>query len=363
MIVDLMRNDIGRIAEIGSVEVTDLFTVETYKTLHQMTSGVRSTLKNGTSGVLDLLQGDLPAGLGDRRAENPRHGTDPRIGDGAARRLLRRHRPLLAGAATQCSTSRSARQYLSRRTTAKWASARASCSTAQAPKEYAECLLKMKFLTDPPKRFELIETMLYEPGGGLWLIERHIAPARGLGAHTSALRSMSAAVRAALDDCDQGRQPSGCACGCCLPKTGRSRSRTTAQPAPPPTVMRFVISPTRAHSADLFLYHKTTRREVYDREWAALFRYRSARMRSSISTSGASSPKAAARRSSSRTSGKLLTPALSSGLLPGTLRAELLAAGRAEEAVLTLADLATADGIYLGNSVRGLVAARPIDEP
>ena len=47
MIVDLMRNDIGRIAEIGSVEVTDLFTVETYKTLHQMTSGVRATLKKG----------------------------------------------------------------------------------------------------------------------------------------------------------------------------------------------------------------------------------------------------------------------------------------------------------------------------
>ena len=45
MIVDLMRNDIGRIAEIGSVSVTDLFTVETFQTLHQMTSGIRATLK------------------------------------------------------------------------------------------------------------------------------------------------------------------------------------------------------------------------------------------------------------------------------------------------------------------------------
>ncbi|MCB1514005.1 MAG: chorismate-binding protein, partial [Hyphomicrobiaceae bacterium] len=47
MIVDLMRNDLGRIAEIGSVSVTDLFTVETFRTLHQMTSGVRATLKEG----------------------------------------------------------------------------------------------------------------------------------------------------------------------------------------------------------------------------------------------------------------------------------------------------------------------------
>ena len=53
---------------------------------------------------------------------------------------------------------------------------------------------------------------------------------------------------------------------------------------------------------------------------------------------------------------------VSSGLLPGTLRAELLASGQADEAVLTLADLARADAIYLGNSVRGLVAAQPLDE-
>ncbi|MNT83220.1 hypothetical protein D3C72_2230560 [compost metagenome] len=55
--------------------------------------------------------------------------------------------------------------------------------------------------------------------------------------------------------------------------------------------------------------------------------------------------------------GILLTPPLSSGLLPGTLRAELLATGKAEEQVLTLDDLEGAEAIWLGNSVRGLIRA------
>ncbi len=58
--------------------------------------------------------------------------------------------------------------------------------------------------------------------------------------------------------------------------------------------------------------------------------------------------------------GRLETPALSSGLLPGTLRSELIAQGRAVEEVLTIEDLKLADAIFLGNSVRGLVRAVPI---
>jgi len=56
-----------------------------------------------------------------------------------------------------------------------------------------------------------------------------------------------------------------------------------------------------------------------------------------------------------------MTPPLASGLLPGTLRAELIAQGKAEECVLTLADLARADAIWLGNSVRGLIRAEWVD--
>ena len=59
--------------------------------------------------------------------------------------------------------------------------------------------------------------------------------------------------------------------------------------------------------------------------------------------------------------GALLTPPLASGLLPGTLRAELIAEGKAEERVLTLADLKSAEAIWLGNSVRGLIRAQWVD--
>jgi len=61
MIVDLLRNDLSRLAEIGSVKVTDLFTVETYPTLHQMTSGIEARLREGV-GLAELFAGLFPCG-------------------------------------------------------------------------------------------------------------------------------------------------------------------------------------------------------------------------------------------------------------------------------------------------------------
>jgi para-aminobenzoate synthetase component I len=61
MIVDLLRNDLSRLAEVGSVKVTDLFTVETYPTLHQMTSGIQATLREGVT-LADLFTGLFPCG-------------------------------------------------------------------------------------------------------------------------------------------------------------------------------------------------------------------------------------------------------------------------------------------------------------
>ena len=122
--------------------------------------------------------------------------------------------------------------------------------------------------------------------------------------------------------------------------------------------MHWVLAPEPVSSSDIFLRHKTTRRHRYDDDWQRL-----------ANTQGADDVLYRNERGEltegSRTNvfiergGRLLTPPIGSGLLPGVLRAELLATGRAVEHVLDLADLSNGDAVYLGNSVRGLVKAKP----
>ncbi|KAB2939857.1 MAG: aminodeoxychorismate synthase component I [Hyphomicrobium sp.] len=358
MIVDLMRNDIGRIAEIGSVKVTDLFTVETFKTLHQMTSGVRATLKKGV-GTGELLRGIFPPGsvIGAPKI----HAME------LIRQLETEPRGVYCGAIGYISPKGRSLFNVAIRTAVIFRNADGEMGIgsgvvfdSQGPKEYAECLLKMKFLTDPVKRFELIETLLFDPEqGGFTLLERHIARL-ATSARYFAFAYDEPAVRRALEAAVAGA-------------TGRLRVRlllaeggevtvttTPLPPADPNAVMRFAVSTTRVDSSDLFLFHKTTRRELYDREWQEYSERFGTDEVVYLNERGELAE-------GSRTTifierdRELLTPPLAAGLLPGTLRAELLAEGKAREAVLTLADLEAADAVFLGNSVRGLVPAQRID--
>jgi para-aminobenzoate synthetase/4-amino-4-deoxychorismate lyase len=360
MIVDLMRNDIGRIAEIGSVDVTDLFTVETYKTLHQMTSGVRATLKKGV-GTAELLRGIFPPGS---IVGAPKIRVMELI-----RQLESEPRGVYCGAIGYISPEGRSLLNVAIRTAVIFRNADGEMGIgsgvvfdSQGPKEYAECLLKMKFLTDPVKRFELIETMLFDPqAGGFVLHERHIERLQTSARYFAYIYDEQV-VRRALGDAVAG-------------KAGRQRVRlllaeggdvtvttTPLPPADPNAVMRFAVSSSRVDSSDLFLFHKTTRRELYDREWQEYSERLGTDEVIYLNERGELAE-------GSRTTlfierdGELLTPPLSAGLLPGTLRAELLAEGKAREAVLTPADLTSADAIFLGNSVRGLVPAWRIDAP
>jgi para-aminobenzoate synthetase / 4-amino-4-deoxychorismate lyase len=357
MIVDLMRNDIGRIAEIGSVSVTDLFTVETFQTLHQMTSGVRATLKEGV-GMADLLKGIFPPGsvIGAPkiRAMELIAGleTEPRgVYCGAIGHVSPQGRALFNVAIRTAVVFRDAAGEMGIGSGVVWDS--------EGKKEYAECLLKMKFLTDPVKRFELIETMLHEPGGELVLLERHMDRLR-TSARYFGFACDEAAARKALRDAVGGRAER-LRVRMLLSENGAiSVTTTPLPPASPDAVMRYVVSPTRLNSADIFLFHKTTRRELYDREWQHYSETQGADEVIYLNERGELAE-------GSRTTiflernGLLLTPALASGLLPGTLRADLIASGRAKEAVLRLEDLKSADAVYLGNSVRGLVRAAPVE--
>jgi para-aminobenzoate synthetase/4-amino-4-deoxychorismate lyase len=142
-----------------------------------------------------------------------------------------------------------------------------------------------------------------------------------------------------------------------LDREGGLKIAATAIPAPSAAgVMRYVISERSTDSRDPFLYHKTTRRALYDGEFERLSRETGCDEVLFLNERGELTE-------GSRTNlfiergGRLLTPPVSSGLLDGTLRRELLGSGRAEEAVLTLDDLARAEHVFLGNSVRGLQRA------
>lgn len=357
MIVDLMRNDLGRIADLGSVSVTDLFTVETFKTLHQMTSGVRAVLKDGV-GLDDLLRAIFPpgsvTGAPKIRAQELIRAleTEPRGVYCGAIGYFAPNGDSLFNVAIRTAV-------IDRNGAGEMGIGSGVVADSVGTKEYAECLLKMKFLTDPVRRFELIETMLYDGLKGVWLRDGHmqrLANSASYFAFAFDEAKIRTAIDAAIADAGDARMR----VRLLLDEDGKVTVTNSPQPPQPADyVMRYVISDSRLNSGDLFLYHKTTRRDLYDREWAHFNETLGADEVIYLNERGELAE-------GSRTSifikrdGKLVTPPLAAGVLPGVLRRSLIDDGRAFEADLTLDDLNRAKEVYLGNSVRGLVKALPL---
>lgn len=358
MIVDLMRNDLGRVAEVGSVRVSDLYTVETYETLHQMTSGVAARLHDDVD-IARLLASIFPPGSVT--------GAPKVRAIEIIRELETEPRGVYTGAVGSISPDGTAHLNVAIRTLTLFADGHGEVGIgsgvvhdSEARSEYDECILKMRFLTDPVREFQLIETMLYDPTDGYVLLDRHLDRLAESASYFLYPCDPDAA-RAAL--ADHARDFPACPhrVRLLLFRDGHFEITSTALTADSPmTEMRYVISEHATASNDVFLYHKTTERALYDGEWARMHDVYGADEVVFLNERGEVTE-------GSRTNlfalidGDLLTPKLTCGVLPGTFRADLLAQGKAREAVLTLADLARADEIYLGNSVRGLLPARELE--
>jgi para-aminobenzoate synthetase/4-amino-4-deoxychorismate lyase len=358
MIVDLLRNDLGRIAKIGSVEVTDLFTVETYRTVHQMTSGITAELR-GNMGLKDMLDALFPCGSVT--------GAPKVRAMEIIRELEALPRGVYTGAIGHIAPNGDAQFNVAIRTLyidekgGEMGIGSGIVSDSKADVEFEECLLKGQFLTKVDAPFELIETMRWERGLGIYLLERHLTRLQTSAAHfgypfdrDKVLAALDAEI-AKLD-----RDPH--MMRLLLAEDGALTLTSTRIELPAKgTVWRFAISDQRVDEKDPLFFHKTTRRQFYDRE-----------MERQKALTGCDEVvflnKKGELTEGTRTNlfieldGRLFTPALTCGLLPGTLREELIDLPRAHasEAVLTLADLARAERIYLGNSVRGLVKAELI---
>jgi len=355
MIVDLLRNDLGRVSRIGSVEVTDLFTVETYRSVHQMTSGISAELRSDMR-LGDMLRALFPCGSV-TGAPKVRAMEIIRELEGGPRGVYTGAIGHIAPSG-DCQFNVAIRTVVLEGARGEMGIGGGIVADSKEDSEYEECLLKAHFLTKADAPFELIETLRHETGKGFHLLERHLARLSASAHHfgypfsreavLDALNAEAARITADIALVRMVLAEDGT-----IVVTSREITLPTKD-----TVWRFVISDQRVDEKDPLFYHKTTRRQFYDQEMERQKALTGCDEVVFLNTRGELTE-------GTRTTlfleqdGRLFTPALACGLLPGTLREELLDLPRAaaSEAVLTPADLARAERIYLGNSVRGLVRA------
>lgn len=207
--------------------------------------------------------------------------------------------------------------------------------------------------------FGLIETLLWTREAGFWLLGEHLArldaSSRALGFPYDEART-----RAALDAAVRAPPPGAAHLRVRLVLSrdgGLETSAAAIEPVPPDRVWRVVFARARFDSADPLLRHKTTRRALYEGELTAAVARSGADETLFLNERGEICEGARA-NVFLPCGGALLTPPLLCGLLPGTLRASLLASGRAREKILRAADFAPGTAFFLGNSVRGLVPSQ-----
>ena len=344
MIVDMIRNDLGRIAVTGSVQAERLFDATRYPTLWQMTSTVSATTN---APVADILAALFPCAS---VTGAPKVSTMGIIAD-----LESAPRGVYTGAIGYLAPGRRSQFSVAIRTvvidrvqaTAEYGVGSGIVWDSDAGDEYRECQTKARILTVALPDISLIESLLWEPGAGYFLLERHIQRLADAAAYfatpldLAAVRGQLATFAATLPTRPHKVRLIVAENGACSVEAAPIQAASSSP-------LRVALADQPVDSADPYLYHKTTHREVYERALASgpscddvlLWNERGELTESTRANLVL------------RLDGELLTPPISSGLLAGTFRAELLAQGLLREQVLRAPDLARAENVYLINSVR-----------
>ena len=346
MIVDLLRNDLSRVARPGSVAVPELFAVETYPTLLQLTSTVTAELEDGL-GPIDLIQAIYPCGS---ITGAPKIRAMEII---AA--LEASPRSVYCGAIGRLAPDGEAAFNVAIRTLVMKAGAHVAriglgsgiVADSEAGDEWRECLAKGAFVATG-RSFDLFETMRFDPQDGVADLDRHLARMKA-SADALDFRFDRHEARNDLQAATFRAGPS--LIRLALARSGALAIELRPLAAAPGEPVEVAIAPLPVAADDFRLHHKTSDRAFYDAARAASGAFEIVFTDpEGFLTEGSFTSLFVER------GGILLTPPLARGLLPGVLRARLLDERRAKEADLTEADLA--EGFLIGNAVRGLVRAR-----
>jgi para-aminobenzoate synthetase/4-amino-4-deoxychorismate lyase len=347
MIVDLIRNDLSRVSKPGTVKVPELFAVERFPTVLQMTSTVVSELEEGV-GPVELLHATFPCGsvtgapkirameIIEGLEAGPRGVYTGSVGalapnGGAAFNVAIRTLTLPAG-----------------KSVASMGLGSGLVADSRADDEWRECLAKGAFVEDR-RSFDLIETMRFDPQDGLPDLERHLArmkrsaDALGFPFDRHDARNELQAATFPLRSARKLRL--------LLSRSGAVAIEVRAMPEEAEEPVEVALAPLPVEPDDFRLRHKTSDRRFYDaaRQAAGAFEV-VFEGPDGFLTEGSFTSLFVERGD------VLVTPPLARGLLPGILRERLIEEGLAEEGDLRAEDLAGT--FYIGNAVRGLVEAR-----
>ncbi|OYY70610.1 aminodeoxychorismate synthase component I [Sphingomonas sp. 28-63-12] len=354
MIVDLMRNDLSRVAVPGSVAVPSLFAVESYPTIHQLVSTVTADLAPGKDAI-DVMAALFPCGSitgapkiramqAIAAIENAPRG--PYTG------AIGRFDAAGASGRGDAMFNVAIRTLMIRGgdATALFGAGGGIVADSGADEEWEEARAKGAFLMTGHPGFDLIETMAFHPESGIALLDRHLTRMKasanrfGFAFDRHAARNELQAATFRLGQPSRVRL--------LLAPSGAIAIESAAMPAAPAAPVAVSIMPLPVDPADFRLRHKTSDRGFYDAARAASGQFEVLfQGPDGLITEGSFTSLFVPRDQ------RLVTPSLAkSGLLPGVLRAELIARGKAIEGNVTPDDLAMP--FFIGNALRGLIPAK-----
>ncbi|MEX0743552.1 MAG: aminodeoxychorismate synthase component I [Actinomycetota bacterium] len=350
MIVDLVRNDLGRVAVPGSVRVSRMFDAERYETVWQLTSTVEADLRPGTS-LVEVFRALFPSGS---VTGAPKVRTMRIIRD-----LEDSPRGVYCGAigylAPAGSGEPNANFSVAIRTVVLDSSTGAAeygvgggiTFDSSAAGEYEEVLAKARVLTAARPAFDLFETVRHEPGEGHRHLAEHLerlgSSARYFGFRFEPEAAFAAMKRAAAD------RVGTFAIRLTLSRDGSVATDVRELPSAPAGPVRLAVDDEPVDPDDIWLFHKTTRRLPYERrkekrpdvDDVILVNTRGEVTESTIANLAV------------RLEGRWVTPPLEAGLLAGTYRSVLLREGSLIERPIRISELLAAEEVALVSSVRG----------
>ncbi|MBN1384373.1 MAG: aminodeoxychorismate synthase component I [Elusimicrobia bacterium] len=352
MIVDLLRNDLGRISQIGHVNVKKLFEIEKYKTLFQMTSTIVSKLSRRIT-FYDLFNAIFPSGS---VTGAPKIRTmqiirelekEPRGVYTGAIGFFTPHRNAMFNIAIRTAVIKDKKGELGIGSGIVWDSG--------AKKEFEECKLKALFLLTCFKQFMLIETMLWSGKQGYVLLKYHL----------NRLKKSAGYFGFAYDEGEIKKKLNLLKKDFSIHGEYKVRlllsvdgkifiSFKKIEKTSKRKFLKIALSKLRIDSENKFLYHKTTLRKIYDVEYKKHCKsgYFDVLFRNNLGEI----TEASRGNIFIKTNGKYITPPVKCGLLPGVFRQNFIEINRenVEEKVITINDVKNADKIFFTNSVVGM---------